>query len=147
MDLLSIKVDPAKVVGGVWWEIWRTEDGRITGKSIAAPADRPCVLIVPALLAYDRALDAARAPHLHTIREGKADDATLRAIQGEALGKAVLRDWRNLTFGGEPLPFSEAKAVELMTEEAWLSFREFVIDASRYRAALAAQEVAKAAGN
>lgn len=147
MDLLSIKVDPAKVSGGVWWEIWREGDGRITGKVVAEPADRPCVLVAPALVAYERAMDAARAPHLSTIRDGKATDATLRAIHGEALGKAVLKDWRNLTVGGQPLPYSEAKAVELMTEEAWLSLREFVVDASRYRAALAAEEVAKAAGN
>jgi hypothetical protein len=34
-----------------------------------------------------------------------------------------------------------------MTDDAWLSLREFVQSAANWRAALAAQEVAKAAGN
>jgi hypothetical protein len=147
MDLLGIKVDPAKVAGGVWWSIWREPDNRIGGKSVDDPGEGPALLIVPALTAYERALDDARRPHLYEIREGKVSDAVLRKIQGEALGRAVLRGWRGLVVGGQPLPWSEDKAVELMTDDAWLSLREFVQSAANWRAALAAQEVAKAAGN
>jgi hypothetical protein len=147
MDLLGIKVDPAKVLGGVWWSIWREPDNRIGGKPVDEPGDGPAVLIVPTLTAYERALDDARRPHLYEIREGKVADKTLRKIQGEALGRAILRDWRGITVGGHPLPWSEEKAVELMTDEAWLTLREFVQTAAQWRAALASQEVAKAAGN
>ena len=97
--------------------------------------------------AYERAIDEARKPFLHEIRDGKASDATLRTIQAHALAKAALRGWQGLTMGGEAIAYSEAKALELLADPAWTWMHEFVMRAAQFRAASLATEEAKAAGN
>lgn len=148
LDLSTVKLDVAKLERGCWWEVHRADDGSIAGKVVDEPsADATALLIVPAGLAYERALDEAREPFLDKIRDKSIDDDTRRKIMGEALGKAVLRGWRNLTMHGKPLEWSEQQAIELLSGLAWSSFYEFVQWAASVRAAAAAKEEAAAAGN
>lgn len=147
LDLDGVRMDPTKLRNGNWWAIWKELDLSISGKPMSGPNDGPCVLVVPQGLAWERALDAAREPFLERIREGKLTEEESRTIQGKALAKAVFRDCRNLSIRGEPIVWSEEKAIELMTDPQWLSLQEFVLVASRHRAASAAREEAAAAKN
>jgi hypothetical protein len=149
LDLHAIKADPAKLLTGSWWRVWPSPGSVIDGEPVKVrpPDTDAAFLIVPIGLAYERAIDEARKPHLHEIRDGKADDATLRQIQAQALAKAALRGWQGLTMGGEAIPYSEAKALDLLTDPAWTWLHEFVLRAAQFRAATLATEEAKAAGN
>jgi len=146
-DLGSVEADPKKLAEGSWFEIWREPDTSIDGKPVKAPTDGPCVLIVPYGIAYERAVDDARRPFLERLRERKVTDDDLRQIQGQALGRAVLRGLANIAVGGEVLVWSEAKAIELMSDERWIRLREFVQRAAGNRAAAAAREEEQAKGN
>ena len=149
LDLHAIKADPLRLQSGSWWRVWPSPGSVIDGEPVRErPADTEAAfLIVPLGTAYERAIDEARKPHLHEIRDGKADDATLRKIQAHALAKAALRGWQGLTMGGEAIAYSEAKALELLADPAWTWLHEFVMRAAQFRAASLATEEAKAAGN
>lgn len=149
LDLHAIKADPAKLLNGSWWRVWPSPGSVIDGEPVKErpPATDAAFLIVPIGVAYERAIDEARKPHLHEIRDGKADDATLRQIQAQALAKAALRGWQGLTMGGEAIAYSEAKALELLASPEWTWLHEFVMRAAQYRAATLATEEARASGN
>lgn len=149
LELNTIKLDPAKLSAGSWWKVWREPDGSIGGEPVyeAKVGDSPAVLVVPQGIAYERVQEEERKPHLEAIRLQVATDDTKRDIYGRTLGRAVLRGWRNLTVGGALLPWSEAKAIELMTDEKWSALREFVGAAAKWKAAAAAREEEQAAGN
>jgi hypothetical protein len=146
-DLGTVEADPRKLREGVWHEIWREPDSSIGGRPVVAATDGPCVLIVPYGLAYERALDEERRPFLERLRERKASDEDLRQIQGRALARTVFRGCVNISIGGEVVAWSEAKAVELMTDERWIRLREFVAMTAGNRAAAAAREEETAKGN
>lgn len=147
-DLSSVKLDPVKLERGTWWEVFRTADGRIDGTYVETPdPDKPAMLIVPAGIAYERALDEAQEPYLSAIRDGKLSDVDRLKIQGQALSRSVLRGWQNISMRGEPIVWTEDKAAELLCDAAWQSLHDFVIGAARIRAAAAAREEDAAAGN
>jgi hypothetical protein len=149
LDLHAIKADPSKLLNGSWWRVWPSPGSVIDGEPVR---DRPpetdaAFLIVPFGVAYERALDKARKPFMHEIRDGKADDVTLRQIQAQALAEAALKGWQGLTMGGEAIPYSEEKAIDLLSSPAWTWLHDFVHRAAQFRAASLAVEEAKAAGN
>jgi len=147
-DLSTVEADPKKLSGGSYFEIWREPDASISGKPVSEPpADKPWVLVVPFGIAYERALDEARRPFSERLRTRSVTDEDLRKIQGQALGRTTFRGCGNLAVKGETVTWSEAKAVELMTEERWIRLREFVVWAAGNRAASAAQEEEQAKGN
>lgn len=147
MDLATVKLDPAKLERGSWWAIHRNADGSIGGEPVDAPGERPALLIVPAGLSYERALEEAREPFLQAIRDKKLSDADRLRIQGAAMAKAVLRGWQGLSLRGQDLPYSEDKAAELLCSAAWLAVHDFVFWAATVKAAAAAKEEEAAAGN
>jgi hypothetical protein len=149
LDLHAIKADPAKLLHGSWWKVWPSPASVIDGEPVKErpPETEAAFLIVPIGVAYERALDEARKPHLDEIRDRKASDATLRQIQAQALAKVALRGWQGLTMGGEPIAYGEAKAAELLADPAWTWLHDFVLRAAQFRAATLAAEEAKAAGN
>jgi hypothetical protein len=148
MDLGTIRLDPARLTGGCYWRIWREPSGAINGEPIRAPGGDCWVLIVPQGMAFERAMDEERRPFLDRLRAGKAlttDEST--GIVLRAHGRATLRGWGGLTAAGEAVPFSDAKAIEFMTEEPWTALREFVMRASTQLGAAAHQEEEQAAKN
>lgn len=147
-DLGTIEVDPIKLRDGVWFEIWRNQDATIGGRPVAEPGDeKACVLVVPYGLAFDRVRDEERRPFFEKLNAGTVTDEEARAIHGRALARAVFRGLRNLSINGVQVVWSEAKAVELMTDLRWKHLREFVEAAAANRAATAAREEAQAKGN
>lgn len=146
MDLHAIAIDPAKLAGQ-WWEVERAADGTLGGRVVPAPTANGCFLVVPMGTAYERAVDDAMAPFRSLDRAGRMSDEEREQVLGQALGKTVLRGWANLTAGGQPVEFSEAKAIELMTDRRWLFLREFVLRAGAHRASLLQHEEEEARGN
>jgi hypothetical protein len=149
MELNSILLDEQKLERGVWWSVHRNADGSLGGEPLPGKPepDAPALLIVTMGLAYERAHDKAREPFLAKLREGLLTDAERMQINATALASAVLRGWQKLTLGGEPIEWSEEKAVELMARPVWASLTDYVMSAGRWRAAAAAREEEKAAGN
>jgi hypothetical protein len=148
MDLASIELVPEKLARGCHWKVWRAANGAIEGRVVPGPVDGPWLLIVPAGIALERALDEERRPFLDRLRAGKQlEDAEARELAGRAHGRATLKGWGGLTANGAEMPFSESKAIELMTDERWKALRDFVLLASGHQAAAARQEEEQAAGN
>lgn len=146
MDLDSIAVDPALLDGGVWWDFHTKEP--------CDPKTRPhaehfCLLIVPYGNDYSRAEDELRVPHMDEVRrnKGKLPESLVATIRGAALARAVVKDWANAEMSGESLPFSVAKAAELLSSPRWTLLRKFVDSAASNESALLAQEEAAAAKN
>lgn len=148
LDLSTVELDPAKLSKGCYWTVWREQNGALAGRPIAGPGDGVWLLIVPQGIAFDRALDEERRPHLESLRSGKGlSDAETAAIVNRAHGRATLKGWGGLVAHGEPIPFSEAKAIEFMTDDRWKAVRDFVVMASGHQAAAAKAEEEQAAGN
>jgi hypothetical protein len=148
LDLGTVEADPKKLNEGSYFEIWREPDASINGRPISEPqADKAWVLVVPFGIAYERALDDARRPFAERLRTKTVTDDDLRKIQGQALARSTFRGCGNISMRGEAVVWSEAKAVELMTDERWIRLREFVMWAASNRAASAAREEEEAKGN
>lgn len=146
-DLGSVAIDPRKVRDGVWWEVFREADATISGVVVPAPTEKGCLLIAPMGTAYQRAFEEAQRPILPLIREGRATEQELRDVLAQALAGNVLRDWRNLSIGGQDTPFSIDKAREVLACERWSTLTEFVLQAAKHRGALLAAEEEQAQGN
>ena len=148
MELNQIKLDPAKMETGVWWQIEILADGRVDGFVVDEPKDGEASLLIrPIGTAYQRALEKAQEPHRAAIRAGDLPSDARAQIAAQALAQAVLVDWRGLTLGGEPLSYTVEQAVSLLSEPAWLSLSEFVGSAAQHRAAAIIEEEGRAAGN
>lgn len=148
LELNRAKLDDALVGGGVWWKIDLLPDGRFVGVPLRAkPESDPAVLVMPQGIEWDRAVAEAQRPHLPEIRDRKLSVDDERRIIGQVAAKALWRGAVNITVGGAPLEWSEATAAKMLTSVAWWNLCEFIIEASRDRAALLAREEEKAAGN
>ena len=149
MDLQSIESDPVKLAKGCYWRVRRENDGTISGSPIDGPDPEVAwLLLVPRGIAFDRALEDEMVPTRAARREGEvlSPEEEWR-ITGRAHGRATVKGWGNLSIGGEPLPFSEGKAIELMTEPRWRALQDFVRLTHHHLAAAAKKEEAKALGN
>ena len=147
LDLKAVEVDPARLTGGSWFEVWREPDGSLDGRVVDKATEGPCVLIVPYGIAYDRVRDEELRPYAERLRAGKVTDEDIRGINGRVLGRTTFRGCQNLQIGGEPVVWSEAKAIELMTDDRWIRLRELVQRKAADKAAAAAREEAQASGN
>lgn len=142
------RIDPDKVTNGVYWSLVIEADGTFSAKPVSRPPSSVgWLLTVPPGVAYDRALEDARRPYLDKVRSGTQTDDEEAVIIGTALAKGVLRGWGNLTVGTEPLPYSQEKAVEILTSRTWDNFRQLLIAIARDRKGLLLDEEEKAAGN
>jgi hypothetical protein len=151
LDLAGVKLDVQKLDEGCWWHI-RMEGGVIVGDPVGAmPVDAPGVLVVPTHAGFERQVDREREPHVAQLRRDDLPDADRDRLIGEINGKAaaikLLRDWRNLSFGGDVVPYSEAKATELLAMREWRNLLDFVIVAASQRQVALHEEEAAAAGN
>lgn len=145
MNLETIQVDPA-LLGGVWWDFHTKEP--------CQPKDKPhpthfCVLVAPYGAEHARALDELRMPHIEDIRrnKGRLPDEVAASIRGVALARTILKGWANAELGGEPLPYSAAKAEEMLSSPRWTLLRQFIESAAANEYALLLQEEEAAAGN
>jgi hypothetical protein len=65
----------------------------------------------------------------------------------KALAHTVVRDWQNITFQGEAVGFSQAKAAELMADRTFRNLLDFVLIKASQRSAALVQAEAESAGN
>jgi len=146
MELDTIAVDESLLVGGVWWDFHT----KMPCSPRTAPHDSHlCFLVVPYGNDHARALDDLRAPHLDEVRrnKGRLPDDVVCAIRGAALARTVLKGWANAELGGDPLPFSVAKAEELLSSPKWTLLRQFIESAASNEYAILQEEEAAAEKN
>lgn len=148
MDLATVKLDAAKVTGGVWWALERLADGTLTGKALRGlPGDEPALLIRPVGVEYARAREAAERPFRVEMRDKKLTPEDERRIFAESIAEALWLDAHNITMQGKPWKFDKAEAAKMLADVAWENVRYFIWSAANERAALLASEESKAAGN
>jgi len=148
LDLNSARYDAARIERGVWWAIHVTADRRFGGKALRGdPGDEPALLIRPADVEWERACDAARAPYLRDVRLKELSPADNRKVLAKAMAKALWRGANKIAVGGKEFEWSEAAAEKMLAEPEWWALQDFIWYAAQDRAALAAEEEAKASGN
>jgi len=151
MDLQSIQLDAEKLDGGIWWRL-SVRDGQLVGDQVDAPAaDDPAILLVPMGTAYERQLEKEREPYMDKLRDkdtpaDELERLTLRTA-AKALAHSVVRDWQNITFKGEAVGYSQAKAAELLADRTFRNLLDFVLLQSSQRAAALVKTEADSAGN
>lgn len=151
MDLQSIQLDANKLDGGIWWQL-SIKDGQLIGDQVEQPdADAPAILLVPMGTAYERQLEREREPHLIKLRDKDLPSDQKEQIDlstaAKALAQTVVRDWQNVTFKGEAVGFSQAKAAELMADRTFRNLLDFVLIKSSQRSAALVRVEAESAGN
>lgn len=151
-DLLGIAIEP-KLLDGVWWDITDALQ-RVghaypcTDRNQPTPG-RACVLLVPMGEDYRRAVHDLQRPHLLTIRanKGVVPPEVFDAVRPHALARAVLRGWSGLTLGGSEVPYSQEKAIEILSDKRLELFTRLIENCASNDAALLAQEEEQAQGN
>ena len=147
LDLKRIEVDPQRLRSGVWHQIQYEADGSLGGWPCAPDADVPRLLIVPFGMAYARAIEDEQRAVLDRLRERKVSDDEKREMSGRVLARTTFRGCANIVVDGQPLEWSEAKAVEMMTDLRWAIFRDFVEAMATNKAAAIKREEEQAKGN
>jgi hypothetical protein len=151
MDLQSIQLDAEKLDGGIWWRL-SVRDGQLVGDQVDEPAaDDPAILLVPMGTSYERQLEKEREPYMDKLRDkdtpaDELERLTLRTA-AKALAHSVVRDWQNITFKGEAVGYSQAKAAELLADRTFRNLLDFVLLQSSQRAAALVKTEADSAGN
>lgn len=151
VDLQSIQLDAGKLDGGIWWQL-SISDGQLVGNQVEQPGtDVPAILLVPMGTAYERRLEREREPHLTKMRDQDLPSDQLEQLNlstaAKALAHTVVRDWQNITFQGEAVGFSQAKAAELMADRTFRNLLDFVLIKASQRSAALVQAEAESAGN
>lgn len=154
LDLNGARLDPTKIERGIWWRIRVTSSDqhgpRFDGEALPGlPGDEPALLIRTAGdgIEHQRAREDAEKPFRIELREGRITPAALRTINAEAIARAFWRGAHNITIGGKPFEWSEAEAARMLARPEWWNLQDFIVEKATNRAALAAEEEEKAAGN
>jgi hypothetical protein len=153
LNLTKTAVDPDLMERGVWWTIWQTSNGQITGVPVGDALDgknasKAAIRIAPSGVAFDRAVEEERA-RIVVDDSGRATDDQATVIVGRALATACVRDWANLclTEDETPVPFSVEEAARLLSSTEFVSLREFVSNAAANRSAVLARQEKADTGN
>lgn len=120
MDLNEIAVDPAKIEEGEWVdEIPGMGDLRLQVRGLNC-------------IGYRRAIDRrVRAlPRSDRGRDGSISPEANDKLTGQAMAEALLLGWDGLTAGGQPVPYTKAKATELLTSPRFAALRGAVFYAA-----------------
>lgn len=115
MDLSRFKTDTALEDEGVWTTIDAATDAEIR---IARIGNRR----------YRETMARRLKPYRRALRAGTLDESVTERITAEVLAETVLLDWRGLTVGDEPLPYSRDKARDLLLDPAFRDFRDLVVE-------------------
>jgi hypothetical protein len=112
MKLSAIKNDVALEEAGRWFDYL---DGfRIRIRSKRSPT-------------FQKTIAAVYEPHKHALQGGRLTEDMARRLTRESIARAAVVDWEGLeSEDGEPIAFSEAKAVELFVDPAYRELFEFV---------------------
>lgn len=123
-DIELLRTDTQKEEDGVWMEV--PLFGEMLNMRIARLGNK----------AYERALEARQKPYVQQIRAGTLSTDIQNKILIDCVARHVLKDWRDLTKGGEPFPYSVENAVWLLTSNSDLlnAVVKASADAEQYRA-------------
>lgn len=115
MDLSRFKTDTAREDDGVWTTIDASSDAQIR---LARIGNRR----------YREAMARRLKPYRRALRAGSLDESVTERITAEVLAETVLLDWRGLTAGDAPLPYSRETARDLLLNPAYRDFRDLVVE-------------------
>lgn len=132
MDLNLFKTDESKSNEGVWCPVDPT-----TQIKIARYGNR----------LFQRALQREMKPYKQMIDKGALDDDTADLLLVTAMAEGILVDWRGMTHGGEPLPYTRAAAIELLLDKKFRDFRELVVNLAQDMQLFREEEIEEDAGN
>jgi hypothetical protein len=115
--LSSLKVDTAKSEEGVWFPFG--EDFEVKVARIGNPK-------------YQSYITKMSKPHVRSIRRQGIASEMLKKIQRQATAKFLLLDWRGLhDDNGEEIPYSEAKALEILSNPQYPEFYDIVLECAQ----------------
>lgn len=130
MDLRNFAIDIKAETEGVWLPCG---DAQLKIGRLNSPA-------------YKEAFAKAARPFSALAKAGILKDQDARNIVAEALAKTVLLDWKNLKLDGVELPYSQAKAQELLSNPEFDSFVKLVNDLAENEANFRQEEISKEMG-
>jgi len=131
--LSELRTDVSKSEEGVWCDV---------GEGFAIKVAR---IGHPKYQAYIAKLTK---PHTRQIRRQGIGAPILRDIQRKATAKYLLLDWRNLhDDDGNEIPYSETKALELLSDPQYDEFLELVLEYAQDTEIFRAEDEADAEKN
>lgn len=129
-DIDTLRVDPAKANEGAWFDYRggsKLKVAKLNNKEYQDFRVTKALELSDLLQKGDEAADA------------KAEEITV-----EALARHVLKDWSGFGTGEEETPYSVEKAIELLSDEQLIDFREDVINFAATQGNFRPEEAAKA---
>lgn len=133
IDIEGLRTDAALEEEGVWTEV--PLFGELLSMKIARLGNK----------AFERAQEARQKPYINQIRAGTLSVEIQEKILIECVARHIVKDWKDLTRGGEPFPYTPENAVWLLTNNRDLlnAIVRLSSDAERYRQ----QQIEADAGN
>lgn len=117
MDINKFKIDLDKEKDGVWLPIF---DGTVEVKV------RP--LTCPDYIHMEMRL-LSQVPEEQR-PDGNYAIAAIAGLQAQCIAETILLDWKGLTEGGKPLPYSREAADRLLTDDSFRVFRNQIVGAA-----------------
>ncbi len=112
--LSSIKMDLTKSAEGIW------QDYAAGIRLLVACLSNP---------AYAQYLTLLQRPHLRQIRAGTLDNSVAATLTKKAVARHILLGWENIEDDtGKPIPYSEQKAFEIISDPAYSDLYNFVLE-------------------
>lgn len=133
IDIEGLRTDAALEEDGVWTEV--PLFGEMLNMRIARLGNK----------AFERAQEARQKPYVNQIRAGTLSVEIQEKILIECVARHIVKDWRDLTRGGEDFPYSVENAVWLLSSNRDLlnAVVRLSGEAERYRQ----QQIETDAGN
>lgn len=113
MDMKNIKMDVKKQDDGVWVDV----DGE-TQFLIARMYNKN----------FNKLFEKLTSPYKSPAKRHLLDGDLGEKIMTETIAKTVILGWKNLKDGDKPVLYSAEKAIEIIADPSYASFREKVID-------------------
>lgn len=131
--LSSIRTDVAKASAGVW--VVHESGARFRVARWGGPE-------------MERWLSVKKAPKLRAWRSGTVSADEAEALVVEAIARFVVLEWENVEGDdGTPIPYTTAKAVEILGDPAYRDLRAFLVESSQDQALYRADVAEDSRGN
>lgn len=112
-DLADFQIDIEKATDGAWVEVG--DETQLKIGRMNSPE-------------YNRLLLKLSKPHVRQSKAGKLDPQIEREIFAKVLSRTVLLGWKNLNQNGAEIPYSRAKARDILADPRFDSFKSQVIE-------------------
>jgi len=125
-NLKSLSVDTKKEVDGVWHEVdcgFQVKVARLNNPK------------------YVKTFQALAKPYRRLAEAGTLSQEKQSALAAEAISKTILLDWKELYIDGEKVPYSQAKAKEILADPQFSDFFALIMQFSQDAATFRQQEI------